>query len=97
MTLKMRLGLPPFIRDENGHIPMFDGTANWLVIVTREALDHIAALPEAPLDRLLRHADTFGSVATYKLEHGRAGAEETIWVQKADVVEYRTLSNSASD
>ncbi len=75
MTLKKRLGLLLFVRDENGHIPMADGTASWLVIVTREALEYVALPPEAALDRLLRHADTFEAVATYKLEHGRAGAK----------------------
>jgi hypothetical protein len=70
MTLKMRQGLPPFIADQNGHIPMFDDSGDWLAIVTREALE---------------------AAATYKLEHGRAGDEQTIWVQVADVREYRDV------
>ena len=91
MSLKMRPNMPPFVINENGHIPMTDITANWLVIVTREALEGIASPPDASLERLLAFADTFGEVATYKLEHGRAGEEETIWVQNADVVEWRSV------
>lgn len=93
MPLQMRPGFPPFIRDENGHIPMADKTANWLVIVTREALEGVASPPVASEERLLDYVDTFGQVATYKLEHGRAGEEATIWVQMEDVAEWRTLDS----
>jgi hypothetical protein len=89
MTLKMRPGMTPFIANENGHIPMTDDTADWLVIVTREALEDIASPPEATSVRLLEFADKFGEVATFKLEHGRAGKEETIWIQSGDIVEWR--------
>lgn len=88
-ALHLRPDLPPFIQDENGHIPMADDTANWLVIVTREAMEAVASPPEATQRRLLEHMTTFGSVATYKLEHGRAGKEETIWILKEDVAEWR--------
>jgi len=90
MSLQLRPNLPPFIQDENGHIPMADKTANWLVIVTREALEGVASPPDASEERLLEYVDTFGQVATYKLEHGRAGKEETIWVQMEDVAEWRS-------
>lgn len=93
MPLKMRPDMPPFIVDENGHIPMIDGTARWLVIVTREALEGIASPPEASVERLRDYAATFGEVATYKLEHGRAGAEETIWVQRADVSAWQSAQS----
>ena len=96
MTLKMRPGLPPFIRDENGHIAMSDETGNWLVIVTRETLERVAKPPEASLDRLNHYVDTFAAVATYKLEHGRAGVEDTIWVQREDLVEYQPAVSTAS-
>ncbi|MCV9967485.1 hypothetical protein OIU34_37275 [Pararhizobium sp. BT-229] len=89
MMLQMRPGMTPFITDENGHVPMTDDTADWLVIVTREALEDIASPPDATLARLLEFADTFGDVATFKLEHGRAGEEETIWIQSADITEWR--------
>jgi hypothetical protein len=92
MTLKMRQGLPPFIADQNGHIPMFDDSGDWLAIVTREALEAITSPPGEPsLERLLKYSDVFGAAATYKLEHGRAGDEQTIWVQVADVREYRDV------
>ncbi|MBB4226368.1 hypothetical protein [Rhizobium mongolense] len=93
MSLKMRPNMPPFVTNENGHIPMTDIASNWLVIVTREALERVASPPDASLERLLAYADTFGEVATYKLEHGRAGEEETIWVQSADVVEWRSTQS----
>ncbi|KQV22109.1 hypothetical protein ASC97_27410 [Rhizobium sp. Root1203] len=93
MSLQTRRDLPPFIRDENGHLPMSDKTENWLVIVTREALEGIASPPDASEARLLEYADIFGQVATYKLEHGRAGAEETIWVQMEDVAEWRSTQS----
>lgn len=95
MTLKMRPGLLPFIRDENGHIPTMDETANWLVIVTREALEGVASPPDPSLERLMQYADTFAAAATYKLELGRAGAEETIWVQREDLLEYQATIDPA--
>jgi hypothetical protein len=97
MTLKMRPGLPPFVRDENGHIPTTDETANWLVIVTRETLEGVASPPDASLERLMQYADTFTAAATRKLELGRAGAEETIWLQRQDLVEYLADTDAASD
>lgn len=97
MTLKMRAGLPPFLRDENGHIPMTDETANWLGVITREALEGIAQQPDGSLARLHQYLDTFAAVATYKLEHGSAGAEETIWVQKEDVAEYKATNSASRD
>ena len=68
---------------------MTDETADWLVVVAREALEGIAQPLNGSLERLLQYVDTFGAVATFKLEHGRAGAEETIWVQQEDVAEYQ--------
>ena len=90
MALRLRADLPPFIQDENGHIPMADDTANWLVIVTKEAMEGVASPPSASQERLLEHIATFGEVATFKLEHGRAGKEETIWVQMEDVIAWRS-------
>ena len=92
MALVMRDDHPPFLSDENGHIPMRDDTADWLVIVTREALEGVAAPADASADRLAEYATLFGQVATYKLEHGRAGEEETIWVQMEDIVEWRAAN-----
>ncbi|KQV83151.1 hypothetical protein [Rhizobium sp. Root1220] len=94
MALHFRADFPPFIQDENGHIPMADETANWLVIVTKEAMEGVASPPDASQKRLLEYIATFGEVATYKLEHGRAGEEETIWVQKEDVAEWRSARSS---
>ncbi len=94
MALRLRPDLPPFIQDENGHIPMADETLNWLVIVTREAMEGVASPPDASQKRLLEHIRTFGEVATYKLEHGRAGEEETIWVQMEDVAEWRSTPSN---
>jgi len=44
MPLSLRPDMPAFIADENGHIPMYDETANWLVIVTHEALEYSATI-----------------------------------------------------
>jgi len=33
-------------------------------------------------------------VVTFKLEHGRAGDEDTIWVQKEDVAEWRSTRST---
>jgi len=97
MTLSLRPGLPPFLRDENGHIPMTDETANWLVVITREALEGIAHPPDGSVERLHQYLDTFAAVATYKLEHGRAGAEETIWILQEDVAEYQATIGASKD
>ena len=91
MALSMRPDHPPFLSDENGHIPMTDDTADWLVIVTREALEGVASPADGSMERLTEYAGLFGEVATYKLEHGRAGEEETIWVQMEDVIEWRGI------
>ena len=88
--------MPPFITDENAHIPMSDGSTDWLVIVTREAMEDVAAPPENSMDRLTEYCALFGKVASYKLEHGRAGMEATVWVQSEDVLEWRAQLTSQS-
>jgi hypothetical protein len=92
MPLSMRDDMPPFITDENAHIPMTNGSTNWLVIVTREAMEDVAAPPEISMDRLMDYCALFEKVASYKLEHGRAGSEATIWVQTEDVLEWKAQS-----
>jgi hypothetical protein len=47
MTLSMRKDFPPFLSDENGHLSMHDERQNWLVIVTREALEDVAEPADA--------------------------------------------------
>jgi hypothetical protein len=71
---------------------MTDGSTDWLVVVTREAMEDVAAPREISMDRLTAHLVLFGKVATYKLEHGRAGSEATVWVQAEDVLEWKALS-----
>lgn len=93
MTLSMRDDFPPFLSDENGHISMRDERQNWLVIVTREALEDVAAPADASLDQLIEHQKLFCDVATFKLEHGRAGDEDTIWIQTDDVKEWHLLQS----
>ncbi|MGO4568391.1 hypothetical protein AB4Z52_25880 [Rhizobium sp. 2YAF20] len=100
MPLSMREDMPPFITRENAHIPMTDGNADWLVIVTREAMEDVSAPPEISMGWLMDHLALFGKVASYKLEHGRAGSEATVWVQSEDVPEWKAQSsgrNSAAD
>ena len=92
MPLSMRDEMPPFITDENAHIPMTDGSADWLVIVTREAMEDVAKPPEVSMDRLMANLTLFGEVASYKFEHGRAGGEATVWVQAEDLAEWRAQS-----
>jgi len=70
---------------------MRDAGQNWLVIVTREALEDVAEPAEATVDRLIEYQLLFCHVATFKLEHGRAGAEDTIWIQAEDVRAWRSL------
>lgn len=91
MALSMRDDFPPFLSDENGHLSMCDEQQNWLVIVTREAMEGMAERADASLDRLLEYQDIFAAVATFKLEHGRAGDEATIWIQTDDVREWQSL------
>jgi hypothetical protein len=93
MALVMRSELSPFLSDENGHISMRDARQNWLVIVTREALEDVAEPADASLGRLLEFAKLFGEVATFKLEHGRAGEEDTIWIQSDDVRQWQFLQS----
>jgi hypothetical protein len=89
MPLSRRLDMPPFITDENGHIPMSDGVSDWLVIVTREALEDVAGQEDISTAWLSRNVDMFGEVASHKLELGRAGEEATVWVQSEDIREWR--------
>jgi hypothetical protein len=93
MALVMRSELSPFLSDENGHISMRDARRNWLVIVTREALEDVAEPADASLERLLEFAKLFGEVATFKLDHGRAGEEDTIWIQSDDVRQWQFLQS----
>ncbi len=94
MTLSMRDGFPPFLSDENGHISACDESQNWLVIVTREALEDVAEPADASLSRLLEYQSLFLEVAAFKLEHGRAGEEDTIWIQTDDLREWQSLQTS---
>lgn len=93
MTLSNRDDFPPFLSDENGHLSMHDEGQNWLVIVTREALEAVAEPADASLDRLIQYQQLFGDVATFKLEHGRAGEEGTIWIQTDDLQEWNSLQS----
>jgi hypothetical protein len=89
MLLSKRPDMPPFITDENAHIPMSDGTSDWLVIVTREALEDVAGSEEMSTEWLAGNSDLFGEVASHKLQLGRAGEEATVWVQSEDVKQWR--------
>ncbi len=91
MALSSRDEHRPFLSEENGHIPARDVRQNWLVIVTREALEDVADPADASLERLLQYRSLFLEVATFKLEHGRAGDEDTIWIQTDDLREWRSL------
>lgn len=55
----------------------------------------VASPPVASEERLLEYVDTFGQVATYKLEHGRSGEEDTVWVQMEDVAEWRSKHSTS--
>ena len=70
---------------ENGHIPVSDGSTDWTVVVTREALEAIASPPEASLDRLNDYADVFVRIASNKLEFGRDRDRNRMWVMEEDV------------
>ncbi|MDW5318553.1 hypothetical protein [Rhizobium sp. PL01] len=81
--------MSPFLRDENGHVAMTDGEKDWLVIVTKEALKAISIPPLADQQRLISHLPSFIEIALFKLEHGRAGEEDTIWIQTDDIQDWR--------
>ncbi|MDW5316877.1 hypothetical protein [Rhizobium sp. PL01] len=89
MKLILRQNMQPFLRDENGHVAMTDGQTDWLVIVTKEALEAISMPPLADDQRLLDHLQSFIEIATFKLERGREGEEKTIWVQSDDIREWQ--------
>ena len=91
VPLSMRDDFTPFLSDENGHLSMRDAGQNWLVIVTREALEDVAEPADASVDRLIDYQALFCDVATFKLEHGRAGADDTIWILAEDVKAWRSL------
>ena len=93
MTLSMRDNFPPFLSDENGHLSMHDERQNWLIIVTREALEDVAEPAESSLARLVEYQALFCEVATFKLEHGRAGEDDTIWIQTDDVKAWNVLQS----
>jgi hypothetical protein len=69
--------------------PMSDSGSDWLVIVTREALEDVAGSEEISTECLMVHADLFGKVASHKLQLGRAGKEATVWVQSEDLKQWR--------
>ena len=89
MLLSKRKDMPPFITNENAHIPMSDGSSDWLVIVTREALEDVAGSEEISTDWLVENCELFAEVASHKLQLGRAGEEATVWVQSEDVRQWR--------
>jgi hypothetical protein len=83
--MQLNIKQPPVIVGENGHIPMSDGDTDWTVVVTREALEIIAAPPDGSLDRLTDYADVFARIASNKLEFGRDRDRNRIWVMEEDV------------
>jgi hypothetical protein len=93
VTLVMREDFPPFLSDENGHLSMADDAQNWLVIVTREALEDVSEPADDSLECLIQNQQLFCDVATFKLEHGRAGDDDTIWIQTDDLKEWRSLQS----
>jgi hypothetical protein len=89
MPLLNRSDMPPFITDENAHFPMSDGNKDWLVIVTREALEDVSGSQIVSGEWLIAKSEFFGSVASFKIALGRAGEEATVWVQSEDVTKWR--------
>lgn len=89
MSLELR-SLPAFIADENAHIPMRDRHVDWLVVVTREALEKCGWINGATDVQLAPLIPLFQAIATYKLEHGLTGEEATIWILERDVIEWRS-------
>jgi hypothetical protein len=89
----MREDFPPFVSDENGHLSVADDAQNWLVIVTREALEDVGDSADGSLECLIEHQQLFCDVATFKLEHGRAGEDDTIWIQTDDLKEWRSAQS----
>ncbi len=93
MALVLR-DLPAFIADENSHIPMRDRHIDWLVIVTREALENSGCSVNAPDPELSPLLPMFQAIAAYKLEHGLAGEEATIWLLEQDIIDWRSRHRS---
>jgi hypothetical protein len=89
MTLELR-SLPAFIADENAHVPMRDRHVDWLVIVTREALETCGWTNGAPDQELVPLLPLFQALSNYKLDHGLTGEEATIWILERDVIEWRS-------
>jgi hypothetical protein len=82
MTLKL---LQPVIVGENGHLLTTDGELNWVVVVTREALDVLTHRYDATLDQLVRHSSTFLEIAEQHLARKDISGRNRIWVQEEDV------------
>ncbi|WP_426127633.1 hypothetical protein [Pararhizobium sp. PWRC1-1] len=70
---------------------MTDGTTDFVVIVTKEALQRMLSNTEDMETRLLDNVETFGSVADFKIEHGKIGEEGRIWLHAADITEWMEI------
>jgi hypothetical protein len=90
MTL-VQTELPPFIVDENAHVPAKDGKNKWLVIATREALDLIDCPRDASSTELEGFLPTLIAVANHKLELGRTAEESTIWIHVDDIRDWNQI------
>jgi hypothetical protein len=78
----------PLIFGENGAFGITDGTSQWLVIVTREAMEASAALPDASLARLTRYLERYRTMAEAVIAR-KEDQDGKVWIFEKDVLAYR--------
>lgn len=85
MTLKLEQAL---VVGENGHLLTTDGQLNWVVVVTREALDALAHRYDVAVDQLVEHAATLLAIAGHQMAVGDVYPRNRLWVFEEDVLEW---------
>jgi hypothetical protein len=79
---------PPFLYFENGQIAVTDGSMEWLVIVTAEAMMATARPPEKSLKRLVRYAPFYRQLAAAAIRRGEE-VDGKVWIREVDVLAAR--------
>jgi len=74
----------PIIVGENGHLLAIGGGLDWIVVVTREALDVVTLQHDATVALLRRHSDMFLEIAELQLA-ARDFSRDRIWINEEDV------------
>lgn len=82
--MSLKLIHAPIIVGENGHLLAIGGGLDWIVVVTREALDVVTLQHDATVSLLERHSDMMLEIAELQLA-ARDFSRDRIWINEEDV------------